>query len=126
MSDIRSNVLGAGRTPKPSAVRDHREVRRARARARALRRQRRRPRRRWAESRARRREPHRGRRAKVLRFVRRAIALFVIVGLVAALVFRSWVAAQARAVIVLSRTSNTPVAGWLVGVATDEPRAGET
>jgi len=47
----------------------------------------------------------------------------VIVGLVAALVLRSWVAAQTRAVIVLSRTSNTPLVGWLVGVVTDEPRA---
>jgi len=81
--------------------------------------------RRWAESRARRREP-RGRRAEVVRLVRWAIAFFVIVGLVAALVFRSWVAAQTRAVIVLSRTSNTPVLGWLVGVVTGEPRAEET
>jgi len=29
-------------------------------------------------------------------------------------------------VIVLSRTSNTPVVGWLVGVVTDEPRVEET
>ncbi len=106
------------------AVRDHREVRRTRAGA--LRRQGQRLRRGWAESRARRREPRRRRRAKVVRLVRRAIALFVIVGLVVALVFRSWVAAQTRAVIVLSRTSNTPVVGWLVGVVTDEPRVEET
>src|SRR5947208_4944626 len=102
------------------AVRDHRGVRRIRAGA--LRRRGQRLRRGWAESRARRREPRRGRRAKVVRLVRWAIALLVIVGLVAALVLRSWVAAQARAVIVLSRTSNTPVVGWLVGVETDEPR----
>src|SRR6266705_4162571 len=106
------------------AVRDHREVRRTRAGA--LRRQGQRLRRGWAESRARRREPRRRRRAKVVRLVRRAIALFVIVGLVAALVLRSWVAAETRAVIVLSRTSNTPVVGWLVGVVTDEPRAEDT
>jgi pimeloyl-ACP methyl ester carboxylesterase len=54
--------------------------------------------------------------------VRWAIAFLVSVGLVAALVFRSWVSAQARAVIVLSRTSNTPVLSWPVGVLTDEPR----
>src|SRR2546422_3535726 len=103
------------------AVRDHRGVRRIRAGA--LRRRGQRLRRGWAESHARRREPRRGRRAKVVRLVRWAIALLVIVGLVAALVLRSWVAAQTRAVIVLSRTSNTPVVGWLVGVVTDEPRA---
>jgi pimeloyl-ACP methyl ester carboxylesterase len=42
------------------------------------------------------------------------------------LVFRSWVEAQQRAVIVLSRTSNVPVLGWLAGVFTAEPRAEET
>ena len=103
------------------AVRDHRGVRRIRAGA--LRRRGQRLRRGWAESHARRREPRRGRRARVVRLVRWAIALLVIVGLVAALVLRSWVAAQTRAVIVLSRTSNTPLVGWLVGVVTDEPRA---
>jgi pimeloyl-ACP methyl ester carboxylesterase len=106
------------------AVRDHREVRRTRAGA--LRRQGQRLPRGWAGSRARRREPRRGRRTKVVRLVGWAIALFVIVGLVAALVLRSWVGAQTRAVIVLSRTSNTPVVGWLVGVVTDEPRAEDT
>src|SRR5207249_4258342 len=106
------------------AVRDHRGVRRIRAGA--LQRRGQRLRRGWAESRARRREPRRGRRAKVVRLVRWAIALLVIVGMVAALVLRSWVAAQTRAVIVLSRTSNTPVVGWLVGVGTDEPRAEDT
>ena len=42
------------------------------------------------------------------------------------LVFRSWVEAQQRAVIVLSRTSDVPVLGWLAGVFTEEPRAEET
>jgi hypothetical protein len=70
--------------------------------------------------------PRRGRRAEVARLIRWTVGLFVVVGLVAALVCRSWVAAQARALIVLSRTSNTPVVGWLVSVVTDEPRAEET
>ena len=52
--------------------------------------------------------------------------LLLVAGLVAALLFRSWVGAQTRAVIVLSRASNTPVLSWLVGVMTDEPRAEET
>jgi len=50
----------------------------------------------------------------------------LVAGLVAALVFRSWLGAQTRAVIVLSRTSNAPVLSWLVGAMTDEPRAEET
>jgi pimeloyl-ACP methyl ester carboxylesterase len=106
------------------AVGDHREVRRTRAGT--LRGGGQRFRRRWVESRVRRREPRRGKGATVVRLVRWAIALFVIAGLVGALVFRSWVSAQTRAVIVLSRTSNTPVLGWLVGVVTDEPRAEDT
>jgi hypothetical protein len=103
------------------AVRDHREVRGTRAGA--QRRQGQRLRRRWAESRDGRRQPHRGRRAKVVRLVRWATALLSIAGLVAALVFRSWVAAQTRAVIVLSRTSNTPVVSWLCGVRKSDPQA---
>jgi pimeloyl-ACP methyl ester carboxylesterase len=106
------------------AVRDHRGVRRIRAGA--LRRRGQRLRRGWAESRARRREPHRGRGARVVRLVRPAILVLIIGSLVGALVFHSWVSAQTRAVIVLSRTSNTPVVSWLVGVVTDEPRVEDT
>jgi pimeloyl-ACP methyl ester carboxylesterase len=46
--------------------------------------------------------------------------------MVLALVFHRWTEAQGRALIVLARTSNTPVLGWIVGVLTDDPRAQAT
>jgi pimeloyl-ACP methyl ester carboxylesterase len=46
--------------------------------------------------------------------------------MVLALVFHRWTEAQGRGIIVLTRTSNTPVLGWIVGVLTDEPRAQDT
>ena len=52
--------------------------------------------------------------------------MLVLGGVVAGIVFHAWVGAQWRALIVLSRTSNTPVLGWAFGVLTDEPRAEET
>jgi pimeloyl-ACP methyl ester carboxylesterase len=51
------------------------------------------------------------------------LALAVAVG---AVVERSWLAAQERAVVVLSVTQQTPVLGWAVRVLTDEPRVEET
>jgi pimeloyl-ACP methyl ester carboxylesterase len=45
---------------------------------------------------------------------------------VAALVFHGWVEAEGRTLIVLTRTSNTPLLGWMFGVVTDEPRAEDT
>jgi hypothetical protein len=41
---------------------------------------------------------------------------------VTAVVFRSWVGAQARAVVVLSTTIETPLLTWAVAVVTAEPR----
>jgi pimeloyl-ACP methyl ester carboxylesterase len=46
--------------------------------------------------------------------------------LVLGVVFRSTVAANGRALAVLSTTLRVPVAGWLVGVVTDEPRVADT
>jgi dienelactone hydrolase len=46
--------------------------------------------------------------------------------MIAALVFHGWLEAQGRTLIVLTRTSNTPVLGWIFGVLTDEPRAEDT
>jgi pimeloyl-ACP methyl ester carboxylesterase len=45
---------------------------------------------------------------------------------ITALVFHGWLEAQGRTLIVLTRTSNTPVLGWMFGVFTDEPRAEDT
>jgi dienelactone hydrolase len=56
----------------------------------------------------------------------RAMLVVLAAALIAGLVFHSWVGAQMRAFVVLSRTSNTPVLGWFVGVVTDNPRAQET
>jgi dienelactone hydrolase len=53
------------------------------------------------------------------------LALLLLV-VVLGVVFRSALAANARAVGVLSTTLRIPVAGWLVGVVTDEPRVGDT
>ncbi|HEY3181651.1 MAG TPA: CocE/NonD family hydrolase [Gaiellaceae bacterium] len=53
------------------------------------------------------------------------VGLLVLV-LVLGVVFRSTVAANARALGVLSTTLRVPVAGWLTGVVTDEPRVADT
>ena len=55
-----------------------------------------------------------------------ALVVSLLAVLAPALVFRSWVAAQARAVVVLSRTIETPLLTWAVGVVTAEPRVQET
>src|ERR687887_1140840 len=57
-----------------------------------------------------------------------ALVLLVVFGALAlaAVVFRSWVAAQANVVVVLSRMDDTPVLSWAVGVATGEPRVEES
>jgi dienelactone hydrolase len=61
-----------------------------------------------------------------LRVVGRAVIALLLAAMVAALVFHGWVEAQGRTLIVLTRTSNTPLLGWMVGVFTDEPRAEDT
>jgi acetyl esterase/lipase len=56
----------------------------------------------------------------------RLVLLGIVVGLlVTGLVYGSWIAAQARAVVVLSTTIETPVLTWAVKVLTDEPRVSE-
>jgi acetyl esterase/lipase len=58
--------------------------------------------------------------------VRQAFFLAVAVALlVAAVVFRSWVDAQARAVAVLATTLETPVLTWTVAALTPEPRVAD-
>jgi dienelactone hydrolase len=60
---------------------------------------------------------------------RRALKVLIVVLAVLAIVAiveRSWVAAQWRAVVVLSTTEQTPVLGWTVRVLTREPRVEET
>jgi pimeloyl-ACP methyl ester carboxylesterase len=55
------------------------------------------------------------------------IALVVVAVLAVVLIAeRSWVAAQWRAVVVLSTTEQTPVVAWTVRALTREPRVGET
>jgi pimeloyl-ACP methyl ester carboxylesterase len=61
-----------------------------------------------------------------LRVVGRVVLAALLAGTIAALVFHSWMEAQGKALIVLTRTSNVPVVGWAAGVLTDEPRADET
>jgi dienelactone hydrolase len=57
---------------------------------------------------------------------RRVLIGLLAVTIVAALVFRVWVAAQARALIVISTTIPTPVLSWSVRVLTPEPHVEET
>jgi pimeloyl-ACP methyl ester carboxylesterase len=52
--------------------------------------------------------------------------VLVLVGIVTGLVYRSWVAAQACAVVVLANTTNTPVLSWTVRVVTGEPDVSDT
>lgn len=54
-----------------------------------------------------------------------ALAL-LLAAVVAVIVYRPWIGAQARAFVVLSITLKTPFLAWAVRVATDEPRAEET
>ena len=49
----------------------------------------------------------------------------VLVGLVAAGVYRHWIRAQGEAVVVLATTIETPVLTWIVKVVTGEPRVDE-
>ncbi len=57
---------------------------------------------------------------------RRIVALVLLVAaLVSGLVYGSWIAAQARAVVVLSTTLRTPLLTWTVRKLTDEPRVDE-
>jgi dienelactone hydrolase len=63
---------------------------------------------------------------RALRVVGLVVVALLIAAMIAALVFHSWLEAQGRAIIVLTRTSNAPLIGWTVGVLTDEPRADET
>jgi pimeloyl-ACP methyl ester carboxylesterase len=67
-----------------------------------------------------------GAHSKAVRRLRATIFALLVAGLVPMLIFRSWVEAQQRGVIVLSRTSDVPVISWLAGVFTDEPREEET
>jgi pimeloyl-ACP methyl ester carboxylesterase len=60
---------------------------------------------------------------RVLRFTAFAI---VVAALVLAVVFRSWVGAQARVLAILCTTSRAPVLAWAVTVVTHEPRVEET
>jgi pimeloyl-ACP methyl ester carboxylesterase len=60
------------------------------------------------------------------RFLRRwALFLLLLLSLVPAFVYRSWVDAQTAALVVLATTSNTPVVAWLVRSSTDPPRIAE-
>jgi pimeloyl-ACP methyl ester carboxylesterase len=49
----------------------------------------------------------------------------VVSALTAGILYRSWVAAQARAFTVLAVALDVPVAGWATRVLTDEPRAAD-
>ena len=61
---------------------------------------------------------------RALRVVGRAVLALLIAAMIASLLFHGWLEAQGRALIVLTRTSNTPVLGWAVGVLTDDPGRG--
>ncbi len=63
---------------------------------------------------------------RALRILVRIVVAMLLVLTILALVFHRWTEAQGRAIIVLARTSNTPVLGWAIGVLSDEPRALET
>lgn len=61
-----------------------------------------------------------------MRPIRLALLAVVLAGLAAAGVYRAWIAAQARTVVVLATVAETPVLTWAVGVVTREPRIEET
>jgi pimeloyl-ACP methyl ester carboxylesterase len=54
-----------------------------------------------------------------------AVGIILVAGLVTAIVYRSWIGAQYRAVVVLSTTLETPVLTWAATAITDEPRVEE-
>jgi pimeloyl-ACP methyl ester carboxylesterase len=54
-----------------------------------------------------------------------ALGVLLATAVTAGLVYRSWIDAQARAVVVLSTTLETPVLTWAVRQATGEPRVEE-
>jgi len=51
--------------------------------------------------------------------------LLLVLSLIPAFVYRSWLDAQTAAVVVLATTSDTPVLGWLARSLTDDPRVAE-
>jgi pimeloyl-ACP methyl ester carboxylesterase len=55
----------------------------------------------------------------------RIALVLLVVGIAMGLVYRSWVAAQARAVVVLVSVNETPVLSWTVRVVTGEPEVSE-
>src|SRR5919197_1250711 len=60
------------------------------------------------------------------RLVRRwALFLLLVLSLVPAFVYRSWVDAQTAAVVVLATAIDTPVVGWLAREVTNAPRVEE-
>jgi dienelactone hydrolase len=60
------------------------------------------------------------------RFVRRwALFLLLLVSLIPAFVYRSWIDAQTAAVVVLATTIDTPVVSWLAESVTHKPRVDE-
>jgi len=65
-------------------------------------------------------------RRKLWRGFKLGFLAVALAALAAALVFRSWVGAQARAVTVLSTTSDTPVLTWLVKLVTPDPHVTNT
>jgi pimeloyl-ACP methyl ester carboxylesterase len=58
--------------------------------------------------------------------VRSAVLVLVVAGIGLAIVYRSWVSAQGRAIVVLTRTGDVPVLSWATGVVTSEPRVEQT
>jgi pimeloyl-ACP methyl ester carboxylesterase len=61
-----------------------------------------------------------------LRPVFLVLGALLVAALVTGIVYRSWIAAQARATAVLSTTLETPVLTWMVRQLTREPRVEET
>jgi pimeloyl-ACP methyl ester carboxylesterase len=53
------------------------------------------------------------------------LLVLLLVAIVAGVVFRSWVAAQARVVVVLTSAVDTPVLSWVVRVVTGEPEVSD-
>jgi acetyl esterase/lipase len=60
-----------------------------------------------------------------VRPLRAAGLVLLVAAVVSAVVYRSWVGAQAKAVVVLVAIEDPPVAGWLVRAVTREPRLEE-
>jgi acetyl esterase/lipase len=62
---------------------------------------------------------------RTVRPARLVLLSLVLLGLVAAGVYRHWIRAQGEAVVVLATTLETPVLTWIVKVVTGEPRVDE-